>query len=81
MDSKIVSSEKMYKPTTFTKVQKDLHFLPYDLQMFCYHKLNGREEEANSYKLAHDMERAKARDELKAREEPELLESGGEHKE
>ncbi len=31
------------------KVQKDLQHFDYELQMYCYHKLNGRDEEAQSY--------------------------------
>ena len=31
------------------KVQKDLQYFDYELQMYCYHKLNGRDEEAQSY--------------------------------
>jgi len=31
------------------RVMKDLNGLDYELQMFIYHKMNGREEEAQTY--------------------------------
>lgn len=38
----------MKKPT-LEKVINDLKYLDYELQMYCYHKLNGRDEEAQTY--------------------------------
>ena len=36
-------------PVTFEKVQKDVVGFSHDIQMYCYHQLNGRFEEANTY--------------------------------
>lgn len=37
------------KSVTLEKIQKDLKDFDYDTQMFIYHKMNGRDEEAQSY--------------------------------
>jgi hypothetical protein len=36
-------------PVTLEKVKKDMSHFPYDLQMYCYHKLNKRDDEAQTY--------------------------------
>jgi hypothetical protein len=36
-------------PVTLEKVKKDMSHFPYDLQMYCYHKLNNRDDEAQTY--------------------------------
>lgn len=38
----------MKKPT-LEKVMEDLENFEYELQMYCYHKLNGRDDEAQTY--------------------------------
>jgi hypothetical protein len=36
-------------PVTLEKVKRDMHQFPYELQMYCYHHLNGRIEEGDTY--------------------------------
>ena len=63
------------------KVQKDLQYFDYELQMYCYHKLNGRDEEAQSYldtynsvqeALANELIPESQIEKLKAEEESEI---------
>jgi hypothetical protein len=52
-------------PVTLEKIQKDLKDFPYDFQMYCYHEMNGRKDEAQSYLDAYlDMQKGMV-DELK----------------
>lgn len=44
-------------PVTLEKLQRDMYNFPYELQMYCYHHLNGRLEEADTYLEAYkDMQ-------------------------
>ena len=36
-------------PITLEKVQRDLYNFPYELQLYCYHHMNNRLEEAQTY--------------------------------
>ena len=36
-------------PITLEKIQKDLANFPYELQIYCYHNMNNRTEEAKTY--------------------------------
>ncbi len=71
------------------KVQKDLQHFDYELQMYCYHKLNGRDEEAQSYldtynsvqeALASELipesqiEKLRAEEEIESNEKQESIE-------
>ena len=41
-------------PVTLKQVMRDMVNFPYELQMFCYHHLNGRYEEAQTYMEAYN---------------------------
>lgn len=41
------------KGVKLEKIQKDLEGFDYDIQMYMYHKLNGRDDEANTYLNAY----------------------------
>ncbi len=44
-------------PVTLEKIKKDLANFPYEIQMYCYHKMNNRDEEAQTYLDAYlDMQ-------------------------
>lgn len=53
-----------FKPS-LAKVMKDLKNFDYELQMFCYHKLNGRDDEAQSHLDTYKNEQSKITEELK----------------
>ena len=38
---------------TLDQVTRDLKDFPYELQLYCYHKMNGRLDEAESYLNAY----------------------------
>ena len=52
-----------FKPS-LERVMKDLQGLDYELQMFCYHKLNGRDTEAQSYLDTYNFQREQTLQEL-----------------
>ena len=52
-----------FKPS-LERVMKDLQGLDYELQMFCYHKLNGRDAEAQSYLDTYNFQREQTLQEL-----------------
>lgn len=54
----------MKKPT-LEKVQSDLKYIDYELQLYCYHKLNGREEEAQTYLDAYLYSQSEIKQDLK----------------
>lgn len=49
---------------TLEKVMKVMEGFSYELQMYCYHKLNGRDDEALSYLEAYKEEQEAMRKEL-----------------
>jgi len=53
----------MKKPT-LEKVQKDLENFPHEIIMYCYHKLNNRDEEAQGYLDAYLEEQNAIKTEL-----------------
>lgn len=56
--------EQKFKPVTLEKVKKDIPFLPHDIQLYCYHKMNGRDDEAEQYRMTYLYEHEKKRLEL-----------------
>ena len=58
-----MNTQKCY---TLEKIQKDLEAFPYDIQMYMYHELNGRKEEALSYLNAVNYEQHRLLCELEA---------------
>lgn len=69
------------KPVTLEKIQKDLEHFDYDLQMFLYHKLNGRENEAESYLNAYKFEQNAIKKELILKQTEEIIETLDDKKE
>ena len=50
-------------PYTLERIQKAMHYFPYELQMYCYHKLNQRPEVAQTYlDTYNDMQEAIGRE-------------------
>lgn len=57
---------------TLVKVKKDLMHFPHEMQMYCYHHMNGRVELANTYLEAYKDEQQRMVSELTTiPEEPE----------
>ncbi len=54
----------MIKKPTLEKVKKDMDGMPYELIMFCYHKLNDRDEEAQTYLESYKEEQILMKTEL-----------------
>ena len=40
-------------PVTIEKIKIDLKYFPYDLEMYCYHEMNGRSDEGHTYLEAY----------------------------
>ena len=57
------SIEKVFKPS-IEKVFKDLEGFQYETKMYVYHKLNGREDEAQSYLNTYKYEQEQIMKEL-----------------
>jgi hypothetical protein len=55
--------EKVFKPS-IEKVFKDLEGFQYETKMYVYHKLNGREDEAQSYLNTYKFEQEQIMKEL-----------------
>lgn len=53
------------KKPTIEKVMADMKDFDYELQMYCYHKLNGRDEEAQGYLDAYFEQQDLIKEELK----------------
>ena len=69
------------KPVTIEKIQKDLEYFDYELQMFLYHKLNGRDNEAESYLNAYKHEQKAIKNELVLKQTEEIIETIDDKKE
>lgn len=69
------------KPVTLEKIQKDLEYFDHDLQMFLYHKLNGRDSEAESYLNAYKYEQNAIKKELILKQTEEIIETLDDKKE
>jgi predicted translin family RNA/ssDNA-binding protein len=52
-------------PITLEKIQRDLEQFPYDLQMYCYHHMNNRFIEAQTYLDAYQTMQKNIVEELK----------------
>lgn len=52
-------------PVTLEKIKKDLSNFPYELQMYCYHQMNNRLEEAQTYLDAYKAMQEAIVEELK----------------
>ena len=63
----------MKKPS-LEKVMKDLENFQYELQLYCYHKLNGRDEEAQSYMDCYLEEQKQIKSELISNLDDALIE-------
>jgi hypothetical protein len=55
------------------QIEKDLKIFDHDVQMFVYHTLNGRYEEAESYQMSIMAEQEKMGSELKTDKEIEAV--------
>ena len=55
------------------QIEKDLKIFDHDVQMFVYHTLNGRYEEAESYQMSILAEQEKMGSELKTDKEIEAI--------
>lgn len=59
---------KQFKPS-LEKVEKDLNGFSHEIIMYVYHKLNGRDEIAQTYLDTHNEEQTKMKEELEFEEE------------
>ncbi len=66
---------EMKKPVTLEKIERDLEHFEHDLQMFLYHKLNGRDNEAESYLNAYKYEQNAIKNELILKQTSEIIET------
>lgn len=55
--------EKQFKPS-LEKVMKDLDGFQHEIKMYVYHKLNGRDDEAQSYLDTYNEEQTQMKEEL-----------------
>lgn len=54
---------KEFRPT-LEKVMTDLHNFPHEIQMYVYHKLSGRDQEAETYLETYKTEQKQMKSEL-----------------
>lgn len=54
-------------PVTLEKVMRDMEGHPYELQMYCYHVLNGRATEAITYMEAYQEDQIRIYKDLQLR--------------
>lgn len=59
------------KKPTMEKIQRDMAHFDFEIQMYIYHKLNGRDGEAQSYLDAYFEQQDLMREELKPVDEKE----------
>lgn len=68
---------KQFKPS-LEKVMKDLDGFSHEIIMYVYHKLNGRDEEAQTYLDTHKEEQEQMKKELCVMTEEEMKKYGEE---
>jgi hypothetical protein len=68
-------------PVTLEKVKKGMRDFPQELQMYCYHHMNGRLDEAQTYLDAHHDMQDGIKEELTTVEENEYISDDDDDKE